>query len=277
MTFRLAQISDTHLSGRKPFFVENFNLIVAALAASAPDLVVNTGDVSLDGAAEDDDLAEARRLHDAIGLPVRCIPGNHDVGESHDLPGTREPLVSAASRARYLRHFGDDFWHLDVPGWRLIAIDSQLLAGSLEAAVVQADFIAQAAASSMGRRLALLVHKPLFDASAAETAVTGRFVNPGARGRLLAAFGTQRPAVIASGHVHQYRSTLSEGARHIWAPSTGFIIPDARQPRYGEKEVGYVEHRFEADGSHSSVFVRVAGLKRLDIADFAEEAYGVKP
>jgi hypothetical protein len=57
--------------------------------------------------------------------------------------------------------------------------------------------------------------------------------------------------------------------RCVWAPSTGFIIPDSRQPVYGEKEVGYVEHRFEPDGGHSCSFVRVAGLQRLDIADFA--------
>jgi hypothetical protein len=37
--------------------------------------------------------------------------------------------------------------------------------------------------------------------------------------------------------------------------------------------MGYVEHRFERDGGHSSALVRVDGLKRLDIADFAA-AYG---
>ena len=120
------------------------------------------------------------------------------------------------------------------------------------------------------------MHKPLFDASPDETAVTGRFVNPAARQRLLAAFGERRPAVVASGHVHQYRSTRSRRDLHVWAPSTGFIMPDARQPRYGEKEVGYVEHRFEPDGAHASRFVRVPGLQRLDITDFVD-AYYAKP
>jgi 3',5'-cyclic-AMP phosphodiesterase len=136
--------------------------------------------------------------------------------------------------------------------------------------------VAHAAAGEEGRMLALFVHKPLFDASPHEDAITGRFVNPGARTRLMAAFGGRQPLVVASGHVHQYRSTMAGPVRHVWAPSTGFIIPDTRQPRYGEKEVGYVEHRFEPDGTHSSTFVRVPGLERLDIADFAEAAYGVK-
>jgi hypothetical protein len=74
--------------------------------------------------------------------------------------------------------------------------------------------------------------------------------------------------------VHQHRSTQVGATRHLWAPSTGFIIPDTHQPRYGEKEVGYVEHRLEPDGSHTSTFVRVPGLRRLDIADVMTAAYG---
>jgi 3',5'-cyclic AMP phosphodiesterase CpdA len=274
MTFLVAHISDTHLSREKPFFVENFNVVAAALAASAPNLVLNTGDMSLDGVGDESDLAEARRLHDATGLPTRFIPGNHDLGESHDVPGSKETRISMASRQRYLYHFGDDFWEIDVPGWRLIGVNSQLLASNLGPAPEQLDFIALAAACAEERQLALFVHKPLFDASLDEAAITGRFVNIAARMRLLAAFLDRRPLVVASGHVHQYRSTLTDGVRQVWAPSTGFIIPDLRQPRYGEKEVGYVEHRFEPDGTHSSAFVRVPGLKRLDIADFAEAAYG---
>ena len=57
MTYRVAQISDTHLSRDKPFFVANFERVAAALVAAAPDLVLNTGDVSLDGAIEEGDLA----------------------------------------------------------------------------------------------------------------------------------------------------------------------------------------------------------------------------
>ena len=53
MTFRVAQISDTHLSREKPFFVENFTIVATALAASGPDLVLNTGDMSLDGIEKD--------------------------------------------------------------------------------------------------------------------------------------------------------------------------------------------------------------------------------
>ena len=65
MTFRIAQISDTHLSLTKPFFVENFRNLAAGLAGARPDLVINTGDVSLDGANREEDLAAARGFHEA--------------------------------------------------------------------------------------------------------------------------------------------------------------------------------------------------------------------
>jgi 3',5'-cyclic AMP phosphodiesterase CpdA len=79
MTFRIAQISDTHLSDDKPFFVDNFVRIGEALRVERPDLVLNSGDISLDGASSESDLAAARVLHDAIGLPLRFLPGNHDL------------------------------------------------------------------------------------------------------------------------------------------------------------------------------------------------------
>ncbi len=275
MTYRVAHISDTHLSRDKPYFVENFRAVATAIAAAAPDLVLNTGDLTLDGAVVAADLVEARHLHAAISLPVRFIPGNHDVGESHDVPDSQELRVSTATRERYIQHFGPDFWHMEIPGWQFIAINALLLASNLDAAAEQLDLVAETAASAGGRRIALFVHKPLFDASVEESSVTGRFVNPAARRQLLAAFGDRQPALVASGHVHQYRSTCAGKTRHVWAPSTGFIIPDERQPRYGDKEVGYVEHSFEPDGSHEARFVRVPALRRLDITDFPE-AYRAK-
>ena len=276
MTYRVAQISDTHLGRDKPFFVGNFRLVAEAISVVPPDLVLNTGDMSLDGARADGDLAEARRLHDAMPAPVRFIPGNHDLGESHDVPCSPEAPISEASRERYLRRFGDDHWMMDVPGWRFLAINTQLLGSALAAADAQLDFVARAAAGGGDRRLALFVHKPLFDRAPDETAVTGRFVNPEARRRLLAAFGSRPPTVVASGHVHQYRTTEAAGMRLVWCPSTGFIIPDARQPRYGEKEVGFVLHCFHPDGRHEARFIRPPGLERLDICDFPE-AYGKLP
>jgi hypothetical protein len=176
-------------------------------------------------------------------------------------------------RARYVAHFGADWWAFDVPGWRVLGINAQLLASDLAAAGEQETAIGEAVAGIDGRKLALFLHKPLFDRDAGESAITGRFVNPVPRRALVSALAGVTPALVACGHVHQFRESWSQGVRHVWAPSTAFVIPDVRQPRYGIKDVGYVEHRLEADGRHDSRFVKVPGLPLLNIADFPG-AYG---
>jgi Icc protein len=271
MTYRIAQISDTHLGREKPFFVANFLRVGEHLAAGGPDLVLNSGDMSLDGSACEDDLAESARLHKALGLPVRFIPGNHDLGENQDAPPhAGMPVITAELRSRYLRYFGPDYWQLDVPGWRIIAVNAQLLGSDLGAAADQLHLVRDAAAGADGRSVGLIVHKPLFHHSVDEDKITGRFVNPLPRRQLLDALGATKPALVASGHVHQFLSHWPQGAHHVWAPSTGFVLPDARQPLYGLKRTGYVEHRLHPDGSHDSLLINVPGLDTLNIADFPD-------
>ena len=273
MTFRIVQISDTHLSEAKPFFVDNFLRIGAALRESRPDLVVNSGDISLDGADEEADLISARALNDVLDLPTRFLPGNHDLGDAQDAPSHGEAPIDASRRDLYVKHFGPDWWWFDVPGWRVLGIDSQLLGSDLAAAAEQEAAVAEVAVTLGQRRLALFLHKPLFDQSADEPAVTGRFVNPRPRRALLAELGGAAPSLVACGHVHQYRTGIAGSTQHIWAASTAFVLPDELQPRYGLKEVGYVEHRLMPDGSHDSQFVHVPGVPTLSIADFPG-AYG---
>lgn len=43
---------------------------------------------------------------------------------------------------------------------------------------------------------------------------------------------------MVSGHTHQYLDTVVDGVRHIWMPSTAFILPGELQTRIGEKLVG---------------------------------------
>ena len=272
MTFRIAQVSDTHLSEAKPFFVDNFVRIGEALRAARPDLVLNTGDISLDGAGHEGDLAAARLLHDALGLPLRFLPGNHDLGDSQDSPGHGEARIDATRRARYLKHFGPDWWWFDVPGWRVLGINAQLLGGDLDAAAEQDAAIREAMDGIGLRSLALFLHKPLFDRSADEGEITGRFVNPAPRRGLLELLGVE-PKLVVCGHVHQYRSTEAARARHVWGTSTAYVIPDRLQPRYGLKEVGFVEHSLRPDGTHDSALVRVPGVATLHIEDFPQ-AYG---
>ena len=82
--FRLTQISDTHLSRADHFarLTDNFHRVSEHIDATRPDLVVNTGDISLDGPTSRSDLEFAKELHDALPVACRYLPGNHDVGDN---------------------------------------------------------------------------------------------------------------------------------------------------------------------------------------------------
>ena len=71
-----------------------------------PDLVLNSGDISLDGASNEPDLAvgahPARRARPPVALPA----GQPRLGDCQDAPSHGEGAIDATRRARYLRHFG---------------------------------------------------------------------------------------------------------------------------------------------------------------------------
>jgi 3',5'-cyclic AMP phosphodiesterase CpdA len=56
---RIVQVSDTHVSRKRAYFADNWDVFVDEMRRDPPDLIVHSGDVSFDGAA-DDDIAFAR-------------------------------------------------------------------------------------------------------------------------------------------------------------------------------------------------------------------------
>jgi 3',5'-cyclic AMP phosphodiesterase CpdA len=99
---RIIQISDTHLSRGKTHFADNWPPLAAWIAAQNPDLVIHTGDVTIDGADIEDDLRYAAELMRRLGVPFRAVPGNHDVG---DAGHPRQP-VTDERLARWRTYFG---------------------------------------------------------------------------------------------------------------------------------------------------------------------------
>ena len=93
-----------------------------------------------------------------------------------------------------------------------------------------------------------------------------------ARRRLLEMLRTVDLRLIASGHVHQRRDFTHHHVRHVWAPSTGFVISDARQERIGIKETGIVEYCFRPDGFEVR-HVRAPGQRDVDL----EELFPIAP
>src|SRR4029077_2258858 len=131
----------------------------------------------------------------------------------------------------------------------------------------QFDWLAGELANTGGKPVALFLHKPIFlnspDAPELESSAI-RYVPMPARRRLVETLRDVDLRLVASGHVHQRRDFTFGRTRHVWSPSTGFIISDAKQERIGLKEVGLVEYRFQPD-SFEVRHIRAAGQVDVDL------------
>jgi 3',5'-cyclic AMP phosphodiesterase CpdA len=250
--FRLTQISDPHLARRQPKLIDNFHRVSEYIDATRPDLVINSGDLAFDGPAQRDDLEFARALHNALPAPCRYLPGNHDIGDNPTKVGPvpSQPVTEQSQQA-FLSIFGEDRWRFDAAGWCFIGLNSLVMNTALASEAEQFDWLASQLSSANGRPVALFLHKPLYlnspdDPELAATSI--RYVPMPARSRLVEMCHTVDLRLVASGHIHQRRDFTFGHVRHIWAPSTGFIISDAKQEVIGIKEAGLVEYRFRPDG-----------------------------
>jgi 3',5'-cyclic AMP phosphodiesterase CpdA len=258
----LTQISDTHLARRLQKLTDNFHRVSEHIDATRPDLIVNTGDLAYDAPTSPDDLKFAKELHDALPVPCRNLPGNHDVGDNPTAVGPvpKQPATEK-ERQNYPSVIGEDRWRFDAAGWSFMGLNSLIMNTGIESEAEQFGWLASELGRINGRPVALFLHKPLFldtpdDPETAETAI--RYVPQPRRKSLIEMFAAVDLRLVASGHVHQRRDFTFGHTRHVWAPSAGFIIPDRMQEVIGVKEVGLVEYRFQP-GSFEVRHVRAPG------------------
>jgi len=276
--FRLTQISDTHLTRRLQKLTDNFHRVSEHIDATRPDLVINTGDLAFDAPTSPDDLKFAKELHDALPAPCRHLPGNHDVGDNPTAVGAapKRPATEQ-ERQKYLSVIGEDRWRFDEAGWCFIGLNSLIMNTRIESEAEQFDWLAAELARINGRPVALFLHKPLFldtpdDAETAETAI--RYVPQPRRKELIELLSSVDLRLVASGHIHQRRDFTFSRTRHVWAPSTGFLLPERIQPVIGVKEVGLVEYRFQPDAFEVR-HVRAPGQIDVDMDElFGKAAKG---
>ena len=266
--FCLTQISDTHLARRHQKLTDNFHRLSEHIDATRPDLVINSGDLAFDAPTSGDDLEFAKKLHDALPVTCRYLPGNHDIGDNPTAVGPApSQRVTERDRQIFLSLFSEDRWRFEAAGWCFIGLNSLVMNTGLASEAEQFDWLASELSVTFGKPVALFLHKPLFLDSPDDPerpATSIRYVPMPARRRLIEMLRAVDLRLVAAGHVHQRRDFTFDHVRHIWAPSAGFIISDKRQEVIGIKEVGLVEYRFQPD-SFEVRHVRAPGQTDVDL------------
>jgi 3',5'-cyclic AMP phosphodiesterase CpdA len=269
---RIIQITDTHLSRGKAHFADNWAPLAQWIAAQQPDLVIHTGDITVDGAAIDDDMAYAAGLLHRLGIRWLAVPGNHDVG---DAAHPRQP-VNGERLARWRAHFGPDRWVEDIGegagGWRLVGLDAMLLGSGEPEEAAQEAWLDTVMAEAKGRPLAWFLHRPLYLDSPEEGDTGYWSVKPQPRARLMALVRRHKVDLVASGHLHRAHDVVRDGTRYLWAPASSFLVGAMQPPMPGEKRLGAVV--YDLHGARLTAEIAdVPGLAEHWLDDVIAEVY----
>jgi alkaline phosphatase D len=266
----ILQLSDAHLSPRNTLFRGNVELVRRAVADAAPDLVMATGDLSLDGADREPDLEMAAEWHRGFPGPLMALPGNHDIGSDARLMA-KQP-VDDARLDRWRRHLGPGRGVTDLPGWRVIGLNSEVMATGHAEEAAQAGFIRDSLAGLGERRIALFLHRPPYLATMDEPWSLWA-VGPEGRGPLSPLLEHPALRLVASGHIHLHHEVRRGPAAHVWAPALSFYCPPADQAGLpGNRRPGALLHRLHADHVET-VLVAPEGLEAVNIADVQDQTY----
>lgn len=270
---RVLQISDTHLSPGKRQFLANWAPLRNWIVQQNADIVVHTGDLSVDGADVEDDMRHCAALLRSLPGVVLAVPGNHDVGEA----GNVHQPVDATRLERWRRHVGPDRWVHDTPHWRFIGFDSMLCGSGGDEEREQFEWLQHAHATNEGRRVAWFTHRPLFVDAPDEPDIGYWSVKPRQREPLLRLADEHDVALVATGHLHRWRAFSIGGRRYVWGPSSGFLVgTDNQRDMPGEKWLGAAVYEFT--GRDVAVtFGEVPGLATLWIDDVITDVYPHAP
>jgi 3',5'-cyclic AMP phosphodiesterase CpdA len=268
---KIIQITDTHLSHLKPHFQENWRPLVEWVDAIEPDLVIHTGDLTVDGADFEEDLVHGREMLRDLRHPTLCVPGNHDIG---DMPDTRQP-VNDERLARWRRVIGPDRWVHDLGEWRLVGLNSLICGSGSSEEIKQLTWLEDTLRTREGRRALVFKHKPLFVESPEEGETGYWGLRPESRHRLLALFAEHGVELVASGHLHRARIVDGAPFRCVWGPSSGFTVGPMVTMPVGEALLGAAVHIL-GPNIESSI-VSLGSLKPFVIDDVLHEVYPPAP
>ena len=272
---RVILVSDTHLSPTAPEARANWEAVLGYVAMSVPDVVIHLGDLTLDGARDPGQLAYGRGQLDRLPVPWHAVPGNHDIGDNPYPGAPPESVVDAGRHERWLDIVGPDQWSLMTAGWMLLGINAQLLGSGLEAEARQWKWLeAMLSQRRDNQRMALISHKPVAAGDAEMAAAPAyRFWPEPARHHLGGVLAGSAPALVASGHVHQFRLLRLGGTDHLWVPTTWAVLPDHAQPVLGAKRCGIVSLAFGSDAPLQPQLIEPDGITQLTLIKDLPDPY----
>jgi 3',5'-cyclic AMP phosphodiesterase CpdA len=238
---RIAQVSDTHLSRRFGYFFLNWEVVVDELNADPPDLVVVSGDVSFNGADDEDDLRFAAEQLRRIHAPWVVIPGNHDIGD-HPMSKKLAQPVTEERIDRWFEIFGADRFTQEKDGWQIVGFTTALLGSDGRREPEHWSWLESQLTPNEHRPVLLFMHKPLYTREPHETAFNKSAIDPNSRERLWTMLRGSPVKAVASGHVHVYKRVGAHGIEFVWCPATSFVVTwDGKDVYDGVRRAGYLE------------------------------------
>ena len=234
---RLLQISDPHLFGDPNGRLRGVNTLASLQRVLAHALAYRrglagllcTGDIVNDEPAG---YAHFERLTASVGMPVFCLPGNHD-----------DPRALRAALARAPFQVGG---HADLGRWRLVLLDSSVpgrASGHLGTAELRR--LRDALEGTDHHVMVCLHHQPVPMASRWLDALG--LDNAAELLALIERYPTVR--AISWGHVHQSFDSHWRGVRLLGTPSTGAqFLPLASEFAIDTRPPAYRPFKLHSDG-----------------------------
>jgi 3',5'-cyclic AMP phosphodiesterase CpdA len=234
-------MSPTHVLGK-----DMWTSVVRYAEKTRPDLVIHTGDVVYEDPDSDTDYEFAAFQMRRLTTQWRMVPGNHDVGDTE--PDPYKGLVTPERLERYRLHFGSDRWSIDIGGWQLIGLNSQLLDNHLtEEEDEQWAWLNDQIGRSAGRPVGLFMHKPPSINTLSEDLFVNKAIGLRARSRLLELVEANAVKLIGFGHLHEHVVLFSKGALLVGAPAIGAVPRGEAVWQLGLRCNGVVEYRLSGD------------------------------
>ena len=261
-SLKILQITDTHLyadaDGRLLGVntLDSFHAVIDAFLDTGwkPDLILCTGDLVHDASPEG--YRKLGALLDRFGVPVCCLPGNHD----------NPPVMHEYLRGEHVSCPRV----VDAKGWRLVLLDSVIpgeVGGRLEAGELEA--LARALDGNTRPTLISLHHQPVPVGSAWLDGMG--LENAAALEGLLA--GHPEVKGLLWGHVHQQFDEVRNGIRLMASPSTCIqFAPHSDDFSVGQQQPGFRLLALMPDGQILTEVMRTTRIPQgLELASAGYE------